>query len=126
VLPPSPYLFIHIHNKLDFFIIVLIFSEFIKNHSNQPVFELVQSGLTYLDTRTEFWRQQRPLYARKKGTLKSHPRKKKKTKQSIGRQVLKVLEEIDQGIFFVFSFLYKMFDMKFFFIFKTKKTIKHK
>lgn len=71
---------------------------FIQSHSNKPVYDLVQSGLAYLDTRTEFWRQQRPLYARKKDTGKPAPKKKKGVKQSIGKQVLKQLEEIDQAL----------------------------
>jgi len=71
--------------------------DFIKSHSNKPVYELVQSGLTYLDTRTEFWRQQRPLYARKKDTGKSSPKKKKAT-QSLGKQILKQLEDVDQAL----------------------------
>ncbi|XP_066919955.1 outer dynein arm-docking complex subunit 4-like [Clytia hemisphaerica] len=72
--------------------------EFIKSHSNKPVYDLVQSGLTYLDTRTEFWRQQRPLYARRKDNGKTSPSKKKKPKQSFGKQVLIQLEEVDQAL----------------------------
>lgn len=62
------------------------------------MYELVQGGLTYLDTRTEFWRQQKPLYARRKDTGKKPSGKKKKTKVSQGKYVLKQLEEVDQGL----------------------------
>ncbi|KAG5459770.1 MAG: hypothetical protein BJ554DRAFT_8274, partial [Olpidium bornovanus] len=34
--------------------------------NNSKIYELVTEGLRYLDTRTEFWRQQKPMYARKK------------------------------------------------------------
>ncbi|KAJ3121471.1 Tetratricopeptide repeat protein 25 [Nowakowskiella sp. JEL0407] len=40
------------------------------NHPNTDVLELVEDGLRYLHARTEFWRQQNPLYARPKPKLK--------------------------------------------------------
>ncbi|KAJ3364379.1 Tetratricopeptide repeat protein 25 [Allomyces javanicus] len=36
------------------------------NNPNDRIFELVSDGLKYLETRTEFWRQQKPIYARRK------------------------------------------------------------
>ena len=30
------------------------------------LFDLIQNGLAYLDTRADFWRQQKPMYARKR------------------------------------------------------------
>ena len=30
------------------------------------LYDLIQDGLTYLDTRADFWRQQKPMYARKR------------------------------------------------------------
>ncbi|KAJ3044276.1 Tetratricopeptide repeat protein 25 [Rhizophlyctis rosea] len=39
--------------------------DFVTN-PNDSVVSLVHSALRYLDTRTEFWRQQKPIYARKK------------------------------------------------------------
>ena len=47
-----------------------------------------------METRTEFWRQQKPLYARKKekGNVT-----RKKNKPSLAKFVLKQLEEVDQG-----------------------------
>jgi hypothetical protein len=32
---------------------------------NQSVKKLAETGIKYLDKRTEFWRQQKPMYARK-------------------------------------------------------------
>ena len=70
-----------------------------KDGSNTPIYELVKGGLTYLETRTEFWRQQKPLYARKKEKLKptSKESRKKKKANSIGKYIVKQLEEIDEG-----------------------------
>lgn len=56
----------------------------------------MQGGIDYLDTRTEFWRQQKPLYARKKEKDKRSVEKKKK-KPSVAKYVLTQLEDIDQG-----------------------------
>lgn len=86
--------------KKDFSLTIL---DYIKSHSSKPVYELVQGGLTYLDTRTEFWRQQKPLYARKKDIGKSASGRKKKVKISQGKQVLKQLEEVDQGGYCVYG-----------------------
>ncbi|KNE54866.1 hypothetical protein AMAG_00814 [Allomyces macrogynus ATCC 38327] len=36
------------------------------NNPNDRIFGLVSDGLKYLETRTEFWRQQKPIYARRK------------------------------------------------------------
>ncbi|KAI3378335.1 hypothetical protein SNEBB_011084 [Seison nebaliae] len=43
-----------------------------KTTSAQRINDLINDGLDYLDTRTEFWRQQRPIYARQK----KHPKTK--------------------------------------------------
>ena len=48
-----------IHDSIDF-----------SNNPNTQVKVLVDDALKYLDTRTEFWRQQRPIYARKKTAVK--------------------------------------------------------
>lgn len=37
--------------------------------SGVNIYDLVLSGIQYLDTRSEFWRQQKPLYARKRDKL---------------------------------------------------------
>jgi len=69
-------------------------TDYIESNVNQPIYELVQSGINYLDTRTEFWRQQKPLYARQKDKVS----KKRKGKPSMAKYVLKELEEIDQAL----------------------------
>ncbi|XP_053309549.1 outer dynein arm-docking complex subunit 4 [Spea bombifrons] len=59
--------------------------------------DLIMHGITYLDTRTEFWRQQKPIYARerdRKIMQQKWNRDKKPTDPS--RYILKSLEEIDQ------------------------------
>ncbi|KAI9337886.1 hypothetical protein DFJ73DRAFT_798360 [Zopfochytrium polystomum] len=36
------------------------------NNPNDDIYSLVSDALSYLETRTEFWRQQKPIYARRK------------------------------------------------------------
>ncbi|KAJ3332050.1 Tetratricopeptide repeat protein 25 [Blyttiomyces sp. JEL0837] len=36
------------------------------NNPNDDIYSLVSDALNYLETRTEFWRQQKPIYARRK------------------------------------------------------------
>lgn len=61
------------------------------------IYDLVLSGIQYLDTRTDFWRQQRPLYARNRDRLEmkrkwsSRPDKEPEPTAFI----LKNLEKID-------------------------------
>lgn len=70
--------------------------------TNKAIRTLAIQGLEYLDTRTEFWQQQKPLYSR---------RRDKKMRENANRQasdadkckdptqwVLKNLEEIDDGM----------------------------
>ena len=33
---------------------------------DRSIYDTVEGALTYLDSRTEFWRQQKPMYARKR------------------------------------------------------------
>jgi len=39
---------------------------FIQNPKNSEIYDLVEGGIKYLETRTDFWRQQKPLYSRRK------------------------------------------------------------
>nr|XP_033775042.1 tetratricopeptide repeat protein 25 isoform X2 [Geotrypetes seraphini] len=60
--------------------------------------DLIMGGITYLDTRTEFWRQQKPIYARERDRKIVQQRwsRNKKTKPSDPtRYILKSLDEID-------------------------------
>ncbi len=71
---------------------------------------LVQDGISYLDSRTEFWRQQKPIYARKreKELKKWHPQptrpinpmgrtRQHQTEMEYSKFILKSLEDIDNG-----------------------------
>ncbi|XP_065655581.1 putative uncharacterized protein DDB_G0282133 [Hydra vulgaris] len=71
---------------------------FLKNNTKSPIYELVQGGLSFLETRTEFWRQQRPIYARKKEVRKLKSTVKKKSKSDVGKYVLQQLEDIDHAL----------------------------
>ncbi|KAJ8364558.1 hypothetical protein SKAU_G00133890 [Synaphobranchus kaupii] len=66
--------------------------------SGERVQDLILNCISYLDTRTEFWRQQKPVYARERDR-KLMQQKWKKSQQSLPSDptayVLKSLEEID-------------------------------
>ena len=76
---------------------------FINGESNRRVRELVQDGLTYLNKRTDFWRQQKPLYARKKDNKQTKDKKKYTARDQAAvknlSKFMKKLEEIDAGMF---------------------------
>ena len=59
---------------------------------------LVNQGLSYLDTRSDFWRQQKPMYARRHDRLvQRRKREAPSSKLSPSNYVIKELERIDQG-----------------------------
>ena len=41
--------------------------------NKEHVGDLVKSGIEYFESKTEFWRQQKPLYARKQSTCNTSP-----------------------------------------------------
>ncbi|KAL8175956.1 UNVERIFIED_CONTAM: Tetratricopeptide repeat protein 25 [Gekko kuhli] len=60
--------------------------------------DMIQEGLSYLDTRTDFWQQQKPIYARirdRKLVLKRWTREQKRKPSEVARYILKSMEEID-------------------------------
>ncbi|XP_072502569.1 outer dynein arm-docking complex subunit 4 isoform X2 [Notamacropus eugenii] len=60
--------------------------------------DLIMSGINYLDTRTDFWRQQKPIYARerdRKLMQEKWVRDRKRSPSETARYILKSLEEID-------------------------------
>ncbi|KAM6114837.1 outer dynein arm-docking complex subunit 4 [Phoenicopterus ruber ruber] len=62
------------------------------------VADLVLSGISYLDTRSEFWQQQKPIYARvreRKLRQQRWIRDKKRKPAEVGRYIVKSMEEID-------------------------------
>ncbi|XP_031557017.1 tetratricopeptide repeat protein 25-like [Actinia tenebrosa] len=68
-----------------------------KNNNNQ-IHGLVTSGLSYLESRTEFWRQQKPLYARKKEKPKPKKVQQKSKPADTTKFILRSLEEIDLAL----------------------------
>ena len=85
--------------------------DFINGESNKKVRELVQDGLTYLDKRADFWRQQKPLYARKKDKQSKEAKKYATRDQAAVKKLskfMKKLEEIDAGMkSFGFQLIFK-------------------
>uniref|UniRef100_A0A8C5QV23 Outer dynein arm-docking complex subunit 4 n=1 Tax=Leptobrachium leishanense TaxID=445787 RepID=A0A8C5QV23_9ANUR len=69
--------------------------------SGLKIQSLILDGLNYLDTRTEFWRQQKPIYARERDRkIMQQKWNRSKSKPSDPSQyILKSLEEIDQLLF---------------------------
>ena len=81
-----------------------------ESETNNAIQDLCLEGLQYLDTRTEFWQQQKPMYSRKRDKQTREGTKSRGGKS--GRQkdptsyVLKNLEEIDEGtVVYVMSLL---------------------
>lgn len=68
----------------------------------KTIFTLVEEGLMYLDTRTDFWRQQKPMYARRHEKIMQKHRFDSNTgKLAPNDYIIKELERIDQGEMFV-------------------------
>ncbi|KFQ94550.1 Tetratricopeptide repeat protein 25, partial [Nipponia nippon] len=62
------------------------------------VADLVLSGISYLDARSEFWQQQKPIYARvreRKLRQQRWIRDKKRKPAEVGRYIMKSMEDID-------------------------------
>ncbi|ELR53937.1 Tetratricopeptide repeat protein 25 [Bos mutus] len=60
--------------------------------------DLIMTGINYLDTRSDFWRQQKPIYARerdRKLMQEKWLRDRKRRPSQTARYVLKSLEDID-------------------------------
>ncbi|PIK43821.1 putative tetratricopeptide repeat protein 25 isoform X2 [Apostichopus japonicus] len=68
--------------------------------SGNRIYDLVSEGIDYLDTRTEFWRQQKPMYARKREKSDVNRQAGKDNKRPVDptRYILKNLEEIDAAM----------------------------
>ena len=64
--------------------------------SGQNIYELVCEGLQYLDTRTDFWRQQKPMYARKRDKKLQMQSRNTNKAGGLNQYVIKELEKIDQ------------------------------
>lgn len=60
--------------------------------------DLIMTGINYLDTRSNFWRQQKPIYARerdRKLMQEKWLRDRKRRPSQTARYILKSLEDID-------------------------------
>lgn len=68
----------------------------LKTKTSSAIHELALNGLIYLDTRTDFWRQQKPMYARKRDKDLQQAKISKKTSDP-AKYTLKKLREIDEG-----------------------------
>jgi len=54
-----------------------------ENGKSASILELITTGIKYLDTRTDFWRQQKPMYTRKRERTMLRPA----TSESISKQI---------------------------------------
>lgn len=66
--------------------------------SGLTVEELIMTGINYLDTRSNFWRQQKPIYARerdRKLMQEKWLRDRKRSPSQTAHYILKSLEDID-------------------------------
>jgi ATPase subunit of ABC transporter with duplicated ATPase domains len=67
------------------------------NNPNDGIYQLVNEGLRYLDMRTDFWRQQKPLYARKKEQSRIQAKvNNAKTRQGAAKQKKKAEHDQQQ------------------------------
>lgn len=62
--------------------------------NGQQIYDLACDGLHYLDTRTDFWRQQKPMYSRKREKQEKRGKQKKGNHE---QHVMSQLERIDNG-----------------------------
>lgn len=67
-----------------------------KSQTSKAIHQLALDGLLYLDTRTDFWRQQKPMYARKRDRYMQQARMSKKGNDPV-KFTLKKLKAIDEG-----------------------------
>lgn len=78
----------------------LLFSDLMKSVTKQgmKVEDVVLGGIAYLDTRAEFWQQQKPIYARvRERRLRQQKwvREKKPKPAEVARYIVKSMEDID-------------------------------
>lgn len=70
-----------------------------QSEMGKTISTLVTEGLSYLDTRSDFWRQQKPMYARRRDRLMQRKRREvSSSKLAPNEYILKELERIDQGM----------------------------
>lgn len=73
-----------------------------ENSTAAEVHDIALQGLDYLDIRTDFWQQQKPMYSRKKDRSAKDEEGRRKGSASGKKDptswILKNLEEIDEGL----------------------------
>lgn len=84
-----------VSNSIAFVIHKVIFNLDTSSKNGQQIYDLACDGLHYLDTRTDFWRQQKPMYSRKRE--KQDRLKGKQKKGNHEHYVLQQLERVDNG-----------------------------
>ncbi|XP_013421204.1 tetratricopeptide repeat protein 25 isoform X2 [Lingula anatina] len=65
--------------------------------TNMTIRQLAEDGLDYLDTRTDFWLQQKPIYARKRDKLLRDGKVGKGKQSNPTKYILNNLEKIDEA-----------------------------
>lgn len=68
-----------------------------RTKAGEAIHKLLLDGLNYLDTRTDFWRQQKPMYARKRDREMQRASFAKRKETDPVKYVLKSLTEIDEA-----------------------------
>ena len=71
-----------------------------QSETNEAIRSLAIQGLDYLDTRTDFWQQQQPLYSRKRDSkMRENTRDSENAQKSTDptKRALNDLEKIDEG-----------------------------
>jgi len=66
-----------------------------ENGKSESILELISAGIKYLDTRTDFWRQQKPMYTRKRERSMLRPI----TSESISSKIDAGLKALNSGDF---------------------------
>lgn len=67
-----------------------------KSQTSKAIHKLALDGLLYLDTRTDFWRQQKPMYARKRDKYLQQNKANKRGNDPV-KFTLQKLKAIDEG-----------------------------
>ncbi|KAM4691884.1 outer dynein arm-docking complex subunit 4 [Rhinophrynus dorsalis] len=92
-----------LYNDKEYLEVLLKDESLVKGNTRNgiKVQDMIMNGILYLDTRTEFWRQQKPIYARERDRkiMQQKWNRDKHKPSDPTRFILKSLEEIDQLLF---------------------------
>ena len=84
----------------------------INTKSGDAIWSLANNGLDFLDSRTDFWRQQKPIYARKSSY---NPNAESDSSKNPLNHILKKLEAIDTCKYYLSNLYSKLNRFKSFF-----------